>query len=356
MSTSLATTEVQRVLDSVDQGKVATIKQHFDIKDTNSIISFGAKAQSKISEFSSQCIDQIKSKDTGYVGEKLTELLMNVKELDVGSLGNDGGILSKIPLLKNLVRSSQKFIAKYDDVGHQIEKIVDELEVAKLNLTKDNILFNQMYEKNLEYLKDLRLYVAAAEEQLKELREEVLPKMKEDSENTDDITAAQRYRDAVEFSNRLEKKVYDLKLTQTLSLQTAPQIRMMQTGNQVLVEKIQSTILNVIPLWKNQIVLAIGMLRSQKAMQLQRKVTDTTNDLIQKNSEMLKQNSLGIAQENERGIVEIESLKKVNTDLIETIDGILRIQQEGRAKRLQGESELVQIERELKTKLLTKQQ
>jgi uncharacterized protein YaaN involved in tellurite resistance len=355
METQLTTTkDIQKVMDKVDTNKVATIKQHFDLRDTNSIISFGAKAQAKISEFSTSCLEQIKSKDTGYVGEKLTDLLFKVKDLDVNSLSTGDGFLSKIPILKNFVRSTQKFLAKHEEVSHQIAKIVDELEVARMNLTKDNLMFNQLYEKNLEYLKDLRLYVVAADEQLRELNEEILPKMKEESESSDDLTSAQRYRDAVEFANRLEKKIYDLKLSQTLSLQTAPQIRLIQTGNQVLVEKIQSTVLNTIPLWKNQIVIAIGMLRSQKAMQLQRQVTDATNDLITKNSEMLKVNSLGIAKENERGIVEIESLKKVNSDLIETIDGVLRIQQEGREKRRQAEAEILQIEQELKHKLLSK--
>jgi uncharacterized protein YaaN involved in tellurite resistance len=230
---------------------------------------------------------------------------------------------------------------------------VDQLDDARMHMLKDITLLDNMYGKNLEYMKNLDLYIAAGKLKLKELESTTLVELKDKAGQTKKPEDVQRYNDFEQFLNRLDKKVYDLKLSRTITMQTGPQLRLIQNGNQALVEKIQSSILNTIPLWKNQIVIAITLFRQKKALKLQREVTDTTNELLKKNAELLKESTTGIAKESERGIVDIETLKKVNDDLITTIEETLKIQTEGKSKRQQAEQELVKIEDQLKNKLLS---
>lgn len=336
-------------LSPEQKSKVNELAGAIDINDSQAIIQYGVAAQSNISNFSDNVLNQIKAKDSGYVGDILTELMLDVKSLDVDALAENAGFLGK--LFGSLKTKFQKFIAKYETLSVQIEKIVNELDSAKMRLLKDITLLDGMYEKNLEYLKDLDLYILAGSQKLDEINTVMIPKLKQEAEQSGDPVLAQKFKDLTQLANRFEKKLYDLKLSRMISIQTAPQLRIIQNNDQLLVEKIQSSILNTIPLWKNQIVIAISLFRQQKALEMQKKVSDTTNELLSKNAELLKENSLGVARESERGIVEIETLKKVHADLITTIEETLRIQSEGHTKRMQAETELVTLETDLKKKL-----
>ncbi len=335
-----------------DLKKVQELTGQIKLNDPNDIIQYGSSVQAKVSEFADKVLMEIKTKDSGYAGELLNNLLFKVKDLNLDSIGGEGSVLSKIPILGGLFDASKKFLAKFEDLHSQIEKIVDELHTARTNLTKDITLLQSLYEKNIEYFKEIQVYIAAGDEKIKELRDKILPEMLAKAQAQGDTMASQKYQDMVQMVDRFEKKIHDLKLSRILSLQTGPQIRLIQNGNQVLVEKIQSSILNTIPLWKNQIVIALGLLRQKKALTAQQEVTKTTNDLIQKNAEMLKTGAVEIAKESEKGIIEVETLKKVNQQLIETITETLKIQDEGRRKRKDAEVELVKIESDIKQKLL----
>ncbi|HMV42306.1 MAG TPA: toxic anion resistance protein [Leptospiraceae bacterium] len=338
-------------LPKEDQQKIIDLAKQINIEDTQSVLQYGSQSQKKISEFSDQILNQIRAKDAGETGKILTDLMLKVKEMDVESLSDEDSFISKIPLIGSLVKSSQKFIAQYDTLSEQIEKIIDELHKSRMILLKDITLFDTMYAKNLDYFKELNQYILAGEMKLAELKEKELPKYKEKAEKSNDPVDAQKYQDYMQLLNRFEKKLHDLKLTKMLSLQTGPQIRLIQNSNQVLVEKIQSSIINTIPLWKNQLVIAIGLLRQKKALGVQKEVTSVTNELLSKNSEMLKQGTIEVAKEAEKGILEIETLKKINTDLIFTLDETLKIQTEGRQKRQAVEVELAKMEEEIKDKL-----
>jgi uncharacterized protein YaaN involved in tellurite resistance len=287
----------------------------------------------------------MRAKDSGFVGDVLTNLLVKIKDVDAGSLSAKG-------FLGNLAGAVKRFIARYEKLSVQIEKIIDELDAARMNLLKDITLLDGLYAKNLEYLKELDMFIAAGQIKLQELQEKTLPELKAKAETSKDPVDAQRLQDFTQFLNRFEKKLYDLKLSRMIAIQTAPQVRLIQGGDQLLVEKIQSSILSTIPLWKNQIIIALSIFRQQKALGIQKEVTKTTNELLAKNAEMLRQNTVEVAKESERGIVEVETLKKVNDELIATIEETLRIQQEGRGKRQQAEAELVKIEGDLKERLI----
>lgn len=339
-------------LSQREKERIEEIARSINIEDSQNIIQYGVSAQSKVSEFSDQILKEVRTKDVGYSGEILNNLMLKIKELDINSLSEEKGVLSKIPILSSLVSSSKKFLAKYETVSVQIEKIIDELHQARQNLLRDIALLDNLYNKNLEYYKELNLHIIAGEKKLKEFQEKLLPELKAKAEASGKPEDAQKYQDMAQMVNRFEKKIHDLKLSKMLSIQMAPQIRLIQNNNQVLVEKIQSSILNTIPLWKNQIVIAMGLARQKKALEMQKSVTDTTNELLAKNSEMLKTGSVEIARESERGIVELETLKKINTDLIQTIEETLKIQNEGRQKRKAAEMELIKMEGEIKAKLL----
>ena len=332
-----------------DQAKAREMADRIDVTDTQAVIQFGVGTQAKIGNFADTILTEIRAKDTGYVGEALSDLVATVKEVDVGRLSSEGGGLSK--LFGGLVRRIQKFLARYQKLSTHIDTVVNQLDTARMTLLKDVTMMDNLHEKNLEYLKELDLLIAAGQVKIEQIRNEMIPALRKQAEESGDPADAQRLQDMNQLLNRFEKKIHDLLLSRMISIQTAPQIRLIQNNNQTLVEKIQSSILNTIPLWKNQIVIALSLFRQKKALELQREVTDTTNDLLVKNSEMLKQGSIDIAKESERGIVELETLQKVNTDLISTIEETLRIQSEGRVKRQAAERELVRMEGELKTRL-----
>jgi len=337
-------------LSEDEKKRVDEILGQFDINDSQGIIQYGVGAQSNISNFADSILSQVKAKDTGEVGATLTDLMLTVKDLDVDSL-NEESFMSKIPLLGNLVSGAKKFVAQYQSIEHHMEEITDELSKSRMLLLKDVTLLDNLYDKNKEYLKELDFYILAGEIKLKELQEKTLPEMKAAAADSKDTLDAQKVQDLTQMINRFEKKIHDLKLSRMVSIQTLPQVRLIQNNDQLLVEKIQSSILNTIPLWKNQVVIAISLYRQKKALKVQKEVSEATNDLLSKNADMLKDSSLEIARESEKGIVEIETLKKVHENLISTIDETIKIQEEGRVKRQEAEVELNKLEDELKNKL-----
>ena len=296
-------------------------------------------------------MNNIRSKDSGHVGDLLSNLVVKVKGFDVDSK-NSGGFIKKIPILGSLVGSAKSMMAEYDKLSVQIDKIQGELDKARMSMMKDIVMFDTMYQRNLEYFKELQLYIKAGEEKILELQQHTIPKLRMEAVNSQNQMAVQVVSDFENAVSRFEKKVHDLKLSKTIAIQTAPQIRLIQNNDKVLVDKVQSAIYNTIPLWKSQIVIALGLSRQQKVLQMQREVTDTTNELLRRNAEMLKQNTIETARETERGIVDIETVKKVNEDLISTIEETIKIQKDGRERRKLAEAELVQIEDKLKQTLL----
>lgn len=346
----VGTKDAERItlnLTEAELAKAKEIARGISIDDSQAIIQFGVSAQSRISGFADTMLGQIRSHDTGYVGENLTELMFKIRDVKVDSIGGTGG-----GFLSGLINNAKRFIARYEKLETHIERIVDGLGEARMKLLRDITMLDQLYEKNLEYLKELDLYIAAGQIRIDELRSTRLGELEALVKNSNDPADTQKLNDFNQFLNRFEKKVFDLKLSRMVAIQTAPQVRLIQNNDQALVEKIQSSILTTIPLWKSQIVIAITLLRQKKAVEIQKAVTDATNDLLTKNSDMLKQGTVAVATEMERGIVEIETLKKVNDDLLSTIEETIRIQQDGKAKRAQAEAELAQIENELKDKLM----
>ena len=321
-----------------------------DVNDSTQVIQYGAKAQAKISQFSDTVLDGVKTKKSGEVGDLLSNLVAEIKSFDteIGSENRTG--LSK--LFYSAKKQLDSLIAKYSKIETNIDSIEKQLENHKLQMLKDINIFDTMYEKNLEYFKELSLYIIAGDKKLEELKNVVLPELQRKAQESGEQLDAQKVQDMENIINRFEKKIYDLKTTRIISIQMAPQIRLLQNNEAELVEKIQGSITNTIPLWKNQIVLALGINNAKQALGAQRAVTNLTNDMLAKNSEILKQGSIQIAEESERAIVDVETLKKTNQDIIETLDKVIEIHENGRAKRAEAEIELQNIEKELKDKMI----
>ena len=332
------------------KAKAEEIKNSIDLMDSQATLQYGVGAQRNISSFSDNILAQVRSKDSGYVGELMSDLALKVKDVGVDEL--DEGFLDKIPFLKNASRAVKKFMQRYEKLEVQIDRIEQQLEQARMQMLKDITMFDGLYEKNLEYFRELQIYIAAGEEKLKELRDTTLPKLHAEASAKGDPMSAQVVRDFEDTVNRFEKKIHDLKLSKTVAIQTAPQIRLIQNNDKMLVDKIQTAVLSTIPLWKSQIVIALGLHRQRNVLQMQKSVSAATNTLLTKNAELLKQNSAEAARESERGIVDLETLKKVNADLVSTIEETIKIQQEGRAARQNAEAELLGIEQQLKKTLL----
>ena len=330
--------------------RVEEVKNGINLMDSQTMIQYGVGAQRNISNFSDNILNQVRNKDSGYVGDLMSELILKVKDAEVDRL--DDGIMSKILILRNASKTIKKFMQKYERLELQIDRIEQDLEKARMQMLKDITLFDSLYEKNMEYFQDLQIYILAGDEKLKELQQVILPRLHTEAAAKGDPMSAQAVRDFEDTVSRFEKKIYDLKLSKTIAIQTAPQIRLIQNNDKMLVDKIQTAVLSTIPLWKSQIVVALGLYRQEKALELQRSVTDATNELLTKNAELLKQNTADVARESERGIVDLETLKKVNSDLISTIEDTIKIQQEGRIARKNAEAELVSIEDKLKQTLL----
>ena len=336
-------------LTKEEQKAVDEFNAKIDPNDATEILGFGSAAQAKISEFSDSVLESVKTKSTGEVGNLLGELVAEIKAFDSDINGSSKGLAKIFGSAKKQI---DKIIAKYNKVENNIDTIEKGLTKDKLQMLKDISLFDQMYEKNLDYFKEISLYIIAGERKLEELRTKILPELKAKAEKSGEQMDVQKVSDMENAINRFEKKIYDLKTTRIISLQMAPQIRLLQNNEAELVEKIQSSITNTIPLWKNQIVLALGINNAKRALKNQQAVSKLTNEMLAKNSETLKQGSIEIAEESEKAIVDIETLKKTNADLLETLDTVLKIHEEGKARRAQAEVELESIEKELKDKML----
>ena len=347
--------ELERIAQAVEEltpaerAEVEKIKDGLDLTDSAAIIDFGTAAQKNIADFSDSILCNVRAKDSGYVGELLGELLTNVKSFEPKS--SDGGFLKKLPLVSSLVGKAETMMQGYEKVSVQVEKVKTSLQKARMLMMKDVTMLDTLFAKNLEYFKTLELYIRAGEEKMQEMREVTLPKLRAQAAASSDPMAAQVVSDFESSVERFEKKVHDLKISKTISIQTAPQIRLIQNNDKVLIDRVQSAIYNSIPLWKNQMVIALGLANQKKVLEMQHSVNEMTNDLLKKNAEMLKIGTIETAKENERSIVDIETVRKVNDDLVTTIEETLKIQQDGRTKRRAAEAELVELEGRLKKAL-----
>ena len=334
------------VLTPEEQKMVNDFAAKIDIENTNQILQYGAGTQKKMADFSDTALENVKTQDLGEIGELISNVVGELKDFDVQEEGKFFGFFrkqtSKMENLKN----------KYDKAQANVEKITDSLQQHQVRLMKDSAMLDKMYEQNLNYFKELTMYILAGKKKLEETRNGKLAEMKNKAALSGLPEDAQAARDLDEKCSRFEKKLHDLELTRTIAMQTAPQIRLIQNNDTVMVEKIQTTIVNTIPLWKSQMVLALGIAHSAEAPQAQRQVTDITNELLRKNAETLHMATVETAKESERGIVDLETLQKTNADLIQTLDDVMRIQMEGRQKRQAAEMEMHRMEEELKRKLL----
>nr|WP_245772746.1 toxic anion resistance protein [Salinicoccus alkaliphilus] len=331
--------------------RIRDIKSKIEPLDNDALITYGSNAQQALSKFSHHMLNEVQSKDVGPIGDTLENLMKKLKEIDPDELTNEKkNIVSR--LFGRMKKSVNELISKHQSVASQVDRISIQLEHAKEVLIKDVHLLDNLYDQNKDYFDAINIYIAAAELKREEIETEVLPELREKADQSGNQMDVQDVNDMMQYLNRLEKRVHDLKLSRQITLQSAPQIRMIQDINQTLAEKIQSSILTSIPLWKNQMAIALTLLRQESASKAQQAVTNTTNELLTKNSEMLKQNSLRTARENERGIVDIETLKVTQENLVTTIEETLQIQAEGSQKRKEAETELVQMEEDLKKRLL----
>ncbi|CUU45995.1 toxic anion resistance protein [Clostridium beijerinckii] len=322
-----------------------------DVNNTNSILQYGVGAQKKIADFSETALINVKTKDLGEVGEMLTNVVCELKNFE--SIEEKKGFLG---IFKKSAEKITQMKAKYEKVEGNINKICSALENHQIQLLKDIAMLDKMYEINKVYFKELSMYILAGKKKLSKLEKEELPKLAERARISGLPEDAQATNDFVALCNRFDKKIHDLELTRMISLQMAPQIRLVQNNDSLMSEKIQSTLVNTIPLWKSQIVLALGVAHSNNAAKVQNEVTNMTNELLRKNAETLKMSTIETAKESERGIVDIETLKNTNESLISTLDEVLRIQSEGREKRKAAEAELQEIEGKLKDRLLQMRQ
>ncbi len=318
-----------------------------DLKDTNSVLQFGADAQEKLTEFTESALTNVRTSDLGTIGDSLSGL---VTELKGFSATEERHGLAK--LFHKALDPIEEMKNRYDKANSNVEKVVNILDGHQVTLTKDIAVLDELFKANTDNFKNLSMYIAAGKKALKEAREVTLPEMKAKAEQTQDQGDLQAATDYAQMIDRFEKKIYDLDLTRTVSLQMAPQIRMIQNNDTLMVEKIQTALVNTIPLWKSQMVLALGLANSEEALKAQRAVSETTNELLRKNAELLHDTTVGVAQESERGIIDIETLTDTNNKLITTIDEVMQIQKEGHEKRVEAEIELRRLEGELRDKVL----
>jgi len=349
MATAVATALPETYqLTPEDSAKVAEIKESVNLDDSLSVMSFGSEPQQKISEFSDSALATVRTKDLGEVGDMITGLVGELKNFSDNT--ETSGILKFFKKQKSKIEVLQ---TRYDKTENTVEKVVSSLELHQVQLLKDVSTFDKLYDVNLENLKNLTIYVEAGKQKLEEARNTTLVELKNHAVETGLPEDAQKANDYASYCDRFEKRIHDLELTRAVAVQMAPQIRLVQNNEATLAEKIQSTIINTIPLWKSQMVIALGLANAESALKAEHAVNETTNALLKKNADMLKTGSIEIAKENERGIVDIETLTYTNQQLIETLDEVVAIQNEGREKRKAAEAEMARMENELKQKLLT---
>lgn len=334
------------------QKQALALASQIDEKNMQAIISYGAAAQKQLGEFSHSMLDHVQNQDTGEIGVSLTDLMYRLNEAKPEDLrAEDNNVFRKI--FGKVKQSAYEMTAKYQKIGAEIDKIAIKMDKEKNGLLNDNMMLEQLYQKNKDYYDALNIYIAAGEVKLEDLETKLIPQAIQQAEDTQSQMDVQIVNDLKQFLDRLDKRTHDLRLTRQMTIQQAPQIRLIQNTNQALAEKIQSSIHTAIPLWKNQVAISLTLLRQKDAVTAQRQVSQTTNDLMRKNSEMLKISAIETAKENERGVIDIETLKQTQQDLIETLEETLKIQQEGRLKRKEAEKELTFMENDLKDKLLS---
>ena len=335
-------------LTDAERKAIADFVGKLDVTNPDHVLLFGADAQKKIADFSDTALDAVKTQDTGEVGNMLINLVTELKGFEADTEEPKG--LKK--LFSKPTDAVERMKARYTKVSGNVENIADSLENYQAQLLKDVAMFDRLYDQNSDYFHQLTLYIIAGEEKLQQVREGELKEMQEKAAKSGDAMDAQRANDLAAQCDRFEKKLHDLKLTRQVAMQMAPQIRLLQNNDSLLVERIQSTLSNTLPLWKSQMVLALGLHHSQQALKAQTAVTDMTNELLKKNAEALKMGTVETANEAERGIIDIETLVQTNQSLIDTINEVMTIQQEGRTKRIEAEKTMAQMETELKKKLL----
>ena len=335
-------------LSPAEQAAVKEFSGKIDVLNTEQVMNYGSAAQKNITEFSDAALKTVRTKDLGEVGQQLGNLVVELKGFNYEPEEKKG----LFGMFKKTQQNIAALKAQYDRAEVNVDKIVEALENHEITLMKDISMMDKMYERNQEYMKELTMYIIAGKLKIQELREVELPKLQEKARESGLPEDAQAANDFANMIGRFEKKIHDLELTRTISVQMSPQIRMVQNNDTLMAEKIHSSIVNTIPLWKNQMVMALSLYHSEQAMKAQREVTDVTNTLLIKNAEALHQGSVSVAQESERGIVDIETLKKTNEELIKTLDEVREIQDTGRARRQAAEEELGRIEGQLKQKLL----
>ena len=346
VETAASEPDYEKMLTPEELAKVEEFSKNIDIKNSSMVMQYGAAAQQKVAEFSDSALENVRTKDFGEVGDMLSGLVAELK----GITEDDAKGLKG--LFKRSRRSIETMKVKYQKAEKSVDTIVSSLEGHQVVLLKDISMLDKLYGINLEYLKELTMYIIAGEKKLKEERETTLVEMREKATNSGLPEDAQAASDFEAMCDRFEKKLHDLKLTRTISIQMAPQIRLVQNNDALMTEKIQSTIVNTIPLWKSQMLISLGLAHSKQAMEAERAVTDMTNELLKKNAEALHVATVEVAKESERGIVDIETLKHTNKELITTIEEVQKIQEEGRAGRRAAEAELAKIEDELRENLL----
>ncbi|MBP5294176.1 MAG: toxic anion resistance protein [Lachnospiraceae bacterium] len=337
------------MLSEAEKKAVESFANEIDLRNTQGIMEYGSTVQKKMADFSQDTLNKVRTKDMGAVGTLLTDVVTTVKTFDASTEEKSGGFFG---LFRKAKKTATAMKAKYDDAEANINKICDSLETHQVVLLKDVAMLDKMYDLNMATYKEITMYILAGKKKLEEVKSTELQELKQKAEETGKAEDAQAYKDLLDQCTRFEKKLYDLDLTRTISMQTAPQIRMLQSSDTQMAEKIQSVIVNTIPLWKNQMVIALGIQHSTEAIQAESAVTDATNELLKKNAESLHVASVQAEKANQRGIVDIETLKHTNEELLNTLTDVMRIQEEGREKREAAEQDLRRMEQELKSKLL----
>ncbi|MDU1829272.1 toxic anion resistance protein [Anaerococcus sp.] len=331
-----------------DRSKIDEIKNQIDLRNSQMSSVYGTNAQKSIAQFSETILSEVRSKDAGEVGELMSDLLVKVNDVDIQTMGEKSLIDRIFGGSKNQI---EKYMTRFQNMEVQIDKISAKLETARMEILKDIGVFDKLYEENIDYFKELERYIIAGEESIEEMRNETLPALYKEAEASDEPMAMQVVRDFEENVNRFEKRIFDLKTSKAVALQTAPQIKLIQNNDQLLVDKITDSINNTIPLWKSQVIIALGLNRQQEIVDMQKQVSDTTNELLKRNSENLKNSTAEIQKEAQRSTIDVDTLKEVNQNLIDTIHESMQIQEDATNQRKLAEKELMDIQNNLRDEL-----
>ncbi|MDQ3393698.1 MAG: toxic anion resistance protein [Bacteroidota bacterium] len=338
------------------QQKAVAIAKTIDPHKPESLGNFGVETQRKLGYYSNELLTKVKVKDSGDAGAAINELLTQINMIRIDETESPNmfsRMVGGIPFLKNMVDKSKRLATQYNSISENVDDVVVKLEKTRQSIMKDSTTLEVMFNQAVEYIHEIRSVIAAGRIKIEELENNEIPRLQAEVETSNqDELAVQRLSDMIAFKERLEKKVHDFTLSHTIAAQSMPQIRMIQSTNDVLAQKIQNSIVTVIPVWRQQVAIALGLEKQRKALEIQKKVTDTTNEMLLKNSELLKKNVVIAAEENERGIVDVETLKKVNRDMVETLDSVIKISEEGRRKRVEAVKELAIVQEELNNKIL----